>query len=276
MSSTSLRLPRTRGDGPRRLPRTRGDGPVIMPVRRRGDRRPGFPAHAGMDPQGLGGAGFPAHGRRSSPLKWASPHTRGWTPPGSARASPHTRGWTWRPGSPRPGFPAHAGMDPRAPFACMPLSEASPHTRGWTQHHEGETGSRGGFPAHAGMDPSPRRRRVEYGRLPRTRGDGPLSDLVIGDRISASPHTRGWTPVVAGRADGAPPASPHTRGWTLWRYWATRRPTGFPAHAGMDPRHGDDLVYQRGFPAHAGMDPSMPRRRDRRCGLPRTRGDGPR
>ena len=59
-----------------------------------------------------------------------------------------------------------------------------------------------------------------------------------------------WPPV-----DRAIRASPHTRGWTPRRTTRFQPPGGFPAHAGMDPRHRA---------CH----------RDRR-GLPRTRGDGP-
>ena len=200
------RLPRTRGDGPCcdsrqqsqdfsiRLPRTRGDGPATISQRVRvaatsasphtrgwtrgtADFGPvrgivGFPAHAGMDPP-------PA--RRRWRRRWL-PRTRGDGPTTLTivyrddRASPHTRGWTHvhrHPDGHADGFPAHAGMDPRATAAhpasgglprtrgdgpivsvslpCLPM--ASPHTRGWTLgpvrvgHHSP------GFPAHAGMDP---------------------------------------------------------------------------------------------------------------------------
>ena len=75
-------------------------------------------------------------------------------------------------------------------------------------------------------------------------------------RLSASPHTRGWTLIeVAPRAvavgfpahAGMDPAGaagggggaglpPHTRGWTPAMERAAERIMGFPAHAGMDPR----------------------------------------
>ena len=177
------------------------------------------------------------------------------------------------------------------------MRTASPHTRGWTSGAgRGSTGSRG-FPAHAGMD-LVRRPRLRLGQgLPRTRGDGPLRDTRLAALDAASPHTRGWTPLMAihthidrgfpahagmdpcpprhpvcarglprTRGDGpsgvrrfysSRPASPHTRGWTL-------------APVNLH-RHFD----RAGFPAHAGMDrrsstvsPPEPR-------LPRTRGDGP-
>ena len=157
------RLPRTRGDGPgssrrvtgdRASPHTRGWTPVAC--RSLSMQHRGFPAHAGMDPA-----------RKTAPDRSgeASPHTRGWTLSWSHRrglsdaASPHTRGWTLRSGPVRAGrrrcgFPAHAGMDPRAAAASSACRRASPHTRGWTRH----TVSVADLP--------------EW--LPRTRGDGPF------------------------------------------------------------------------------------------------------
>ena len=152
------------------------------------------------------------------------------------------------------GFPAHAGMDPRARTELPPLCglprtrgdgpasllavpvpcRASPHTRGWTCIRQRAGVVDGGFPAHAGMDPplQPGRRRSQ--RLPRTRGDGPPRP----SRLSM----RHW-------------ASPHTRGWTVGETWMVNVDVGFPAHAGMDlsPANRCAVSY----------------------GLPRTRGDGP-
>ena len=132
-----------------------------------------------------------------------------------------------------------------------------------------------GFPAHAGMDRGGGGRARARSRLPRTRGDGPVTTSVNVDRGGASPHTRGWTPSVARRQrarpgfpahagmDPAPgwprgrtprlprtrgdgpdgfalradevAASPHTRGWTLPPAAEPLQGRGFPAHAGMDP-----------------------------------------
>ena len=145
------------------------------------------------------------------------------------------------------------------------------------------------------MDPRRRDTPCRLSRLPRTRGDGPLTDSRSSRASRASPHTRGWTPLVhedvgegsgfpahAGmdrglhqrkrliyglprtRGDGPSPApihahrpeaSPHTRGWTLISGLNGLICDGFPAHAGMDPRR-------------TGSWPARP-------GLPRTRGDGP-
>ena len=172
---------------------------------------------------------------------------------------------------------------------------ASPHTRGWTRVVPVRSGRRCGFPAHAGMDPARFESASRSLRLPRTRGDGPLRGRAFGRSKRASPHTRGWTRVVAigrrassgfpahagmdprpgsratpcrrlprtrgdgpGRCSGSTrriPASPHTRGWTPCRPVSTNRCTGFPAHAGMDPEESR---------AHRGSNR-----------LPRTRGDGP-
>ena len=115
----SRRFPRPRGDGPsllegtvRRLvvsPPTRG-WTVIMhtPV----GLADGFPAHAGMDPIWpwlvLAVARFPPP-RGDGPC-WTGIVCMAW------RVSPPTRGWTLGRAFDRfayPGFPAHAGMDPR-------------------------------------------------------------------------------------------------------------------------------------------------------------------
>ena len=213
------RLPRTRGDGPESTdptdptdpasPHTRG-WTCHMPLLH--VRRPGFPAHAGMD--------------RAAPCSMAAavrlPRTRG-DGPSSLKvqaamptASPHTRGWTrsqYRHGVRRQGFPAHAGMDlasrqpqcqaPRLPRtrgdgpsgSCSPacILKASPHTRGWTSVLLHQTAGAVGFPAHAGMDPSVTRELSPMAWLPRTRGDGPFECVAVVWHGGASPHTRGWT-----------------------------------------------------------------------------------
>ena len=214
-----------------------------------------------------------------------------------------------------PGFPAHAGMDPRPSRRCpsaerLPRTRgdgprssarspyrlaASPHTRGWTPLRDQAGGGVPGFPAHAGMDLGKDLAREPGRGLPRTRGDGPSSPAARFDTRRASPHTRGWT--------RAAPGSPAAH-------------AGFPAHAGMDPApccgrgrrvrlprtRGDGPVASRrlggrswasphtrgwtllsgaaaaggdGFPAHAGMDLLRHRTAGMTTGLPRTRGDGP-
>ena len=317
----SIGIPRTRGDGPGRhavgsgctpdSPHTRGWTQTRTAGR---SKEQGFPAHAGMDPA-------PAPSRRPGR---GIPRTRG-DGPGcrtigrpAPRDSPHTRGWTLiMKGifNPNRGFPAHAGMDPwsgRRGRRCLwiprtrgdgpcpgPFHPArctdSPHTRGWTPAaHVGQVGGRG-FPAHAGMDLGRSRPQRRRSRIPRTRGDGPISARAVINLGRDSPHTRGWTRLGGGvhRVDQGFPAhagmdprrrqhetdhariprtrgdgpirlfsvdeiswdSPHTRGWTHRGTARRRRHRGFPAHAGMDPE-----------PSCLLLPPGR---------IPRTRGDGP-
>ena len=166
-------------------------------------------------------------------------------------------------------------MDPTDRRAPVNPAAAPPHTRGWTQRTLQVSRPVAGSPAHAGMD----RFLQGFGngrrRLPRTRGDGPFCRLRSGARVSAPPHTRGWTR-------------------TAFHMPIRRR--GSPAHAGMDPKtsashqwkrrlprtrgdgpatHVHHAEPRRGSPAHAGMDRGQHRRQIARIGLPRTRGDGP-
>ena len=128
-------IPRARGDGPasgrraevveRDSPRSRGWTPPSRPARA---QRLGFPALAGMDPR------FPPS--RSVPT--GIPRARGDGPRIAARLprpredSPRSRGWT-----PQPlhlldgevGFPALAGMDPRASRSSPPAA-GIPRARG--------------------------------------------------------------------------------------------------------------------------------------------------
>ena len=235
-----MRFPRTRGDGPGADRGVGRDGWVSPHTRgwTRWDAAvtgasAGFPAHAGMDPRRCSGS-FSA--RRF-------PRTRGDGPVWrmlrelTEAVSPHTRGWTrriHRISLSVAGFPAHAGMDPRrrprpGGRPRFPRTRGdgpaggvrgglrggvSPHTRGWTRHPKVVREPGQGFPAHAGMDPrrcSPPRPRRGF---PRTRGDGPWVSDTPKSPCSVSPHTRGWTPSIG-------PPQP--------------APTGFPAHAGMDP-----------------------------------------
>ena len=260
IASGAERIPRTRGDGPRRLLHS-APSPSDSPHARGWTRRlrtaprsaAGFPARAGMDPPAC------LRGRSSVGI----PRTRG-DGPGRGRDrvrggedSPHARGWTRRRRRglrQGPGFPARAGMDPfdaqpgRGPVriprtrgdgpssgsATASISWDSPHARGWTRSEAGAADHGGGFPARAGMDPSERRCRLSPRWIPRTRGDGP-----------------------AGRGCGtSPPAdSPHARGWTRLFDGGATADTGFPARAGMDPL--------RRFA------------RSSETWIPRTRGDGP-
>ena len=254
------RIPRTRGDGPRKdcfvhLPC--GDSPHArgwtVAATLLDFRVGGFPARAGMDL--LRGQGESCGG--------GIPRTRGDGPEihteleGEYKDSPHARGWTLLArllDRDDAGFPARAGMDPRPPSrtppsawiprtrgdgphrrpACRARTRDSPHARGWTRGRRTRAASRCGFPARAGMDPRLRGAEAGLRGIPRTRGDGPLSR-------SGS---------LAARSD-----SPHARGWTPFARVTTRATIGFPARAGMDPS------------ARAWTLPVR--------WIPRTRGDGP-
>ena len=236
--------------------------------------------------------------------------------------SPHTRGWTLKTALFNPldaGFPAHAGMDPGCRFGgarrygfprtrgdgpcpARPRGRrdaVSPHTRGWTPHRAMAGVRPHGFPAHAGMDPIVPKSPCCRCRFPRTRGDGPVPDLVDLDIEMVSPHTRGWTrsgrpsptwrpgfpahagmdpgrrPIAPGavrfprtRGDGpstrlssrAPTTvSPHTRGWTFWAARKGQSSPGFPAHAGMDRVAASGRGGARRFPRTRGDGPTTPR-----------------
>ena len=274
----------------------------------------GFPAPAGMDP-----AGARLRDRRAR-----IPRTRGdgpvhvslhGTPP---EDSPHPRGWTVEPPSPlrvKPGFPAPAGMDPRQPEARsradrIPRTRGdgprpgrregvrwrdSPHPRGWTlvAHHDGRL--EGGFPAPAGMDPQAPCPSTSTRRIPRTRGDGPLTPLAPAPTVRDSPHPRGWTrppgfsappkvgfPAPAGMdpsSAAAWPSStriPRTRGdGPPHRPSIHSRVADSPHPRGWTPCSPHDLRRSFGFPAPAGMDRPGRRRRGLHPRIPRTRGDGP-
>ena len=254
-------IPRTRGDGPSASDRGYRLAPDSPHARgwttiRRAPRcaTRGFPARAGMDPKGS----------QVRAQRRGIPRTRGDGPAcvaddeGPGTDSPHARGWTPVSGGRvrvRLGFPARAGMDPRArPPASAPpgiprtrgdgprsstsaagRSGDSPHARGWTRRAGPPTSARGGFPARAGMDLAVVGNRAPPRRIPRTRGDGP-------SRLA---------PRIRPALD-----SPHARGWTRQPQLRQRPARGFPARAGMDPR------VHVGGPEH--------------LGIPRTRGDGPR
>ena len=196
-------------------------------------RQTGFPAHAGMDL---------AHVARRA-YRDGFPRTRGDGPLGhlpthlKPQVSPHTRGWTRDDRGPvllPAGFPRTRGDGPRTTSPSSRMEWVSPHTRGWTRVGVVGSDSEKGFPAHAGMDPPTAGVVDRQGRFPRTRGDGPSPAACSKPRTKVSPHTRGWTSPSGVKSQA---------------------PSGFPAHAGMDPRWTTRRI-------------SSPR-------FPRTRGDGP-
>ncbi len=198
----------------------------------------------------------PCEVARRSELSSVSPPTRGWTSSWSANMEPS------------PGFPAHAGMDPRADARrhrafrfprprgdgpchglvnCEMLT-VSPPTRGWTRLLRRLSSGGLGFPAHAGMDRRRSRRIRPRPGFPRPRGDGPFQEWLDANPNLVSPPTRGWTAVQVPVA-------------------------GFPAHAGMDPRGTTKPAWKRRFPRPRGDGPPpSPTRWDRAQVSPPTRG----
>ncbi|ACL64141.1 conserved hypothetical protein [Anaeromyxobacter dehalogenans 2CP-1] len=236
-------LPRVRGDRPwrprrfvppaRASPRARGstgEGDL------HGGAAPGFPACAGIDPRRKASGGR----RRRLPRvrgdrpRWTSRRSR------VQRASPRARGST-RARGPRAararGFPACAGIDPRAGRPTRTRRRlprvrgdrpkrvrntrsalmASPRARGSTRRGALSRAGARGFPACAGIDPSPTRSARRSSRLPRVRGDRPLSAAGLLRYVGASPRARGST------RSGGP---------------RDHDPAGFPACAGIDPPPG--------------------------------------
>ena len=152
------------------------------------------------------------------------------------------------------GFPAHAGIDltgtrrargrrrfprtrgdrPHTRYTPSPSASVSPHTRGSTLCRLLHFHSGSGFPAHAGIDPKTEIERIKKNGFPRTRGDRPAL---------TSPRC-------------CPPAvSPHTRGSTALARHLREAARGFPAHAGIDPRHAARLRVGARFPRTRGDRP---------------------
>ncbi len=243
---------------------------------------------------------------RNSPpaaLKAAPPLARGWTP-----AQDTT--------SPSPsGSPARAGMDPRCPGCrspcnglprsrgdgpeCVQFAEVSPTApplaRGWTLRH-GAAGQRSdGSPARAGMDPDVGRLIRWKDRLPRSRGDGPITPPALTSPLEAPPLARGWTrPQAAGLAEAE--GSPARAGMdpTAWRrpmpicrlprsrgdgppgmVIPRARRKAPPLARGWTLPLGASPAASLGSPARAGMHPSSCSTTRRLRWLPRSRGDGP-
>ena len=277
-----------------RVPRTRGDGPVPQGAWSRCLWV--FPAHAGMDRGSRAGA---------ATCGPCSPHTRGWTaliiqPFLDTHRVPRTRGDgplpTW---SAEPGFyvfPAHAGMDrsfvgaglggksvprtrgdgPASAGVKAGVFSCSPHTRGWTVLLVSIALFEPVFPAHAGMDR--RKARACYGivpcsphtrgwtvphpvsaglrpGVPRTRGDGPASKSTVQPWANRVPRTRGDGPSSRTIAENAISCSPHTRGWTGGRRGPSAVDRGCSPHTrGWTSPVLPAPVQTVVFPAHAGMD----------------------
>ena len=154
-------------------------------------------------------------------------------------------------------LPRACGDGPSVLPLWRPARGGFPRMRGWTLPPAERRPGDHGFPAHAGMDPSGTPRRRRRGRLPHACGDGPSTSSFNRTPMMASPRMRGWTcrcllvphrgcsrlpracgdgPEAATTGTPAATASPRMRGWTPARSSDPGGPSGFPAHAGMDPR----------------------------------------
>ncbi len=213
------------------------------------------------------------------------------------------------------GSPAHAGIDPAhgvaggvvirlprsrgdrpaTPTLPSPTQAAPPLTRGSTHSRLEHGRAFDGSPAHAGIDPAPGSCRAGSARLPRSRGDRPLTQGLPDWSKPAPPLTRGSTPLLldGGLADRGSPAHAGIDPTLPNR---SRSPAGLPRSRGDRPGAGRASRPQheappltrgstpsapgvartcRGSPAHAGIDPLEGPGARRCCGLPRSRGDRP-
>ncbi len=152
------RLPRVRGDRPKKPARLTPDG--LPPPRTRGSTRPrswatgcgrASPAYAGIDPW----------------ITWNGP----W-----AASLPRVRG-------DRPAQAVHDAILVRPP----------PRTRGSTRPVQENRRGGGASPAYAGIDPSPPRTQAVSASLPRVRGDRPAPHDPRRLRRRPPPRTRGST-----------------------------------------------------------------------------------
>ena len=206
------------------------------------------------------------------------------------------------------GLPACAGIDP-APIEVAPPIEGFPAARGSTRVGDFVLMDAEGFPACAGIDPlrlraaawqdtgspacagiDPRVRTPSRSRprLPRLRGDRPVttSKVSVAGSSTASPPARGSTPTAAVRRLARNGAPPPARGWThrmprsmlvgglprlrgdgprFRRHVARSAPP--PARGSTLPVHGSAFAVS-GSPACAGIDPFVLLKTRRRSPAP--------
>ena len=133
-------------------------------------------------------------------------------------------------------FPACAGMDRRTSLTTGAPSSCSPRARGWTER--------------------PACRGPAQVRVPRVRGDGPVTIEAARVVELVFPACAGMDRTVAAVCSRTAACSPRARGWTV----RAQRIAG--AHVECSPR-------ARGWTDH------LPWAADLAPGVPRVRGDGP-
>ena len=165
-----------------------------MPDRQNAPHARGWTAHGGQRPEGGRTPGRTPRTRGDGPCAPAGDSHAGDSPPLSG--FPAHAGMDHLAGAPtlaRPGLPRTRGDGPRHSLARLGERKASPHTRGWTRMRALMRSVSRGFPAHAGMDPGQRSGLAAVARLPRTRGDEPLTANRSGKRRTVQPRARGET-----------------------------------------------------------------------------------
>ena len=164
----------------------------------------------------------PSPPRGASPWRTSPPRARGWSldaldHPARFKVSPARAGMVPRVarcGSSTRRLPRARGdgpvRQPQQPLVAL----SPPRARGWSQLVNLLHDRRDVSPARAGMVPRPSARARRSRRLPRARGDGPLSvPCNVGSRKSP----------------------PRARGWSRRRRGTTEREQVSPARAGMVP-----------------------------------------
>ncbi len=197
---------------------------------------------------------------------------------------------------PKPGFPRPRGDGPGTSSFQQNSYKVPPPTRGWSLDGLCFAGIGAGSPAHAGMVPVYTPGSTVTFRVPRPRGDGPLT-APRGTRAGlVPPPTRGWShaalpgdverrgsPAHAGmvplgshcpderrwfprpRGDGPRDRNPHAPGSEVP-----------PPTRGWSHSAGNSPHVVAGSPAHAGMVPNVSTNGKLTRRFPRPRGDGPR
>ncbi len=183
---------------------------------------------------------------------------------------------------------------------CLPELECccfmfTPHARGSTLRREGINCSASVYPACAGIDLFKNRGLFGFQRLPRMRGDRPVSPIPTFDQSWFTPHARGSTctdisthhdsevyPACAGIDLGHSASFPLGSGLPRMRgdrprWWLKVLPKGrFTPHArGSTLWSPPEACTRIVYPACAGIDLSCRNNTVARHSLPRMRGDRP-
>ena len=174
-------------------------------------------------------------------------------------------------------LPRPRGDGPCAAAHSRPVQLAPPPARGWPLGGGVVGHAYLGSPARAGMAPclpGPQRRCL---RLPRPRGDGPVSAFYVTSNEEAPPPARGWPRLPIPRdqhqhAGGSPARAGMARSGPR----ATSSGPRLPRPRGDGPPHAAPRIARVcGSPARAGMAPTSSSLAKRFQRLPRPRGDGP-